>query len=186
MLNIAFIGHKRIPSREGGVEIVVEQLSTRMAMNGLKVTCFNRAGHHVSGAQYDIASSNPKFYKGIRVKTVLTFNLKGLAAVSSSFFASLLASFGKYDIVHYHAEGPSSMLWLPKLFGKKVVVTIHGLDWQRAKWSSFASMYIKFGEYMAAKYADEIIVLSKNVQKYFKSEYERNTLYIPMVFLLLL
>lgn len=179
MLNIAFIGHKRIPSREGGVEIVVEQLSTRMAMKGLKVTCFNRAGHHVSGAQYDIASSNPKFYKGIRVKTVLTFNLKGLAAVSSSFFASLLASFGKYDIVHYHAEGPSSMLWLPKLFGKKVVVTIHGLDWQRAKWSSFASMYIKFGEYMAAKYADEIIVLSKNVQKYFKSEYERNTLYIP-------
>ena len=29
-LNIAMLGHKRIPSREGGIEIVVEELATRM------------------------------------------------------------------------------------------------------------------------------------------------------------
>ena len=29
-LRIAMLGHKRIPSREGGVEIVVEELCTRM------------------------------------------------------------------------------------------------------------------------------------------------------------
>lgn len=52
------------------------------------------------------------------------------------------------------------MLWLPKLFGKKYVATIHGLDHQRAKWGKFASNYILFGEKCAVKYADEIIVLS--------------------------
>ena len=65
-------------------------------------------------------------------------------------------------------NGSCAMIWIPKLFKKRVVVTIHGLDWQRAKWGGFASKYIKFGEKMAAKFADEIIVLSKGVQKYFK------------------
>ena len=52
-LNIAMLGHKRIPSREGGVEIVVEELSTRMAAEGHAVTCYNRKGHHVSGKEFD-------------------------------------------------------------------------------------------------------------------------------------
>ena len=71
------------------------------------------------------------------------------------------------------------MLWIPKLFGKRCVATIHGIDWQRAKWGGFASKYIKFGEKAAAKYADEIIVLSKGVQEYFQRTYHRNTSFIP-------
>ena len=70
------------------------------------------------------------------------------------------------------------MLWLPKLFGKKVVATIHGLDWQRAKWGNFASRVIKFGEKMAAKYADEVIVLSENLRRYFKDTYGRDVVFI--------
>lgn len=176
-LNIAMIGHKRIPSREGGVEIVVEELSTRMVQAGNKVTCYNRSGHHVSGKEFD--GVDLKEYKGISLKTVFTINKKGLAAMTSSFFAALKCVFSRYDIVHFHAEGPCTMLWLPKLFGKKCVATIHGLDWKRAKWGGFASKYIKFGEKIAAKYADEIIVLSKEVQKYFLDTYGRKTEYIP-------
>ena len=52
-LNIAMFGQKRIPSREGGVEIVVEELCTRMVAQGHNVTCYNRGGHHVSGSEYD-------------------------------------------------------------------------------------------------------------------------------------
>jgi len=76
-------GQKRIPSREGGVEIVVEELCTRMVALGHNVTCYNRGGHHVSGSEYD--SKRLKEYKGIRLKTVPTIEKKGLAAVSSSF-----------------------------------------------------------------------------------------------------
>ena len=70
------------------------------------------------------------------------------------------------------------MLWIPHFFKKRIVVTIHGLDWQRSKWGGFATKYIKYGEKMAAKYADEIIVLSKDVQQYFKDTYGRDTRYI--------
>lgn len=176
-LNIAMLGHKRIPSREGGIEIVVEELSTRMVKEGHSVTCYNRSGHHVSGKEFDGGSLEE--YRGVKLKSVFTINRKGLAAMTSSFFGAICAAFGKYDVVHFHAEGPCAMLWLPKLFGKRCIATIHGIDWQRAKWGGFASRYIKFGEKVAAKYADEIIVLSEGVQKYFMDTYGRKTVFIP-------
>ena len=177
-LRIAMLGHKRIPSREGGVEIVVYELSTRMAEQGHMVTCYNRRGKHVGGASHDSAV-NEKEYGGVRLESVATLDKKGLAAMSSSFFASVRAAFGKYDVVHFHAEGPCAMLWLPKLFGKRCIATIHGLDHQRAKWGRFASWYIKSGEKCAVKYADEIIVLSEGVKDYFMQTYGRETVLIP-------
>ena len=83
---------------------------------------FASFGRHVSGAEFDKKNE----YKGICQKSVPTIEKKGLAAVSSSFFAALYSAFGKYDVVHIHAEGPAFFSWLPKMFGKRVVVTIHG------------------------------------------------------------
>lgn len=172
---IAMFGQKRL-SREGGIEIVVKELCTRMAKNGYTVTCYNRSGHHVSGAEYDKKTE----YEGINQKCVPTIEKKGLAAVSSSFFAALYSAFGKYNVVHIHAEGPAFFSWLPKLLGKRVIVTVHGLDWQREKWKSgFGSKFIKQGEKNAVKYADEIIVLSKGVHDYFRNQYGRETRFIP-------
>lgn len=176
-LRIAMLGHKRIPSREGGVEIVVEQLATRMSLLGHSLTVYNRKGHHVSGAKYDSTAKN--IYKGVCIKSVPTIEKRGLAAMSASFFAAIRTAFSRYDVVHFHAEGPCAMLWLPKLFGKRCIATIHGLDHMRAKWGKFASRYILFGEKCAVKYADEIIVLSENVQDYFLKTYGRKTVFIP-------
>ena len=180
-LRIAMIGHKRIPSREGGIEIVVEQLSVRLAALEHKVDAYNRYGHHVSGKKYDeeYGRGDRKYYKNVRIRIIPTFRSSKLNAIVYSFLATLRALFMPYDIIHYHAEGPCAVLWIPKLFRKRVIVTIHGLDWQRAKWGNFASFVIKFGEKMAAKYADEVIVLSENVKKYFKDTYGRETVFVP-------
>ncbi len=176
-LNIAMLGHKRVPSREGGVEIVVGELSERMVKDGHSVTCFNRRGHHVGGADFD--TEKMEHYKGVRLKSVWTLDKKGLAAMTASFSGAVKAAFGKFDVVHFHAEGPCAMLWLPKLFGKRCIATIHGLDHQRAKWGKLASAYIFMGEKCAVKFADEIIVLSESVQQYFLDKYSRKTVFIP-------
>ena len=177
-MRIAMLGHKRVPSREGGVEIVVEELSTRMVKLGHQVVCYNRSGHHVSGAQYD--GEYMGSYCGVTIKKVPTLDKKGLAAVTSSFFAAVAAAFSKADAVHIHAEGPAFMCWLPKLLGKRVIVTVHGLDWQREKWKNgFGAKYIRAGEKMAVRFADAIIVLSRNVQDYFRNTYGRETVWIP-------
>ena len=68
------------------------------------------------------------------------------------------------------------------LFVKNVVqdLTSAGIDWQREKWQSgLGSKFIHQGEKNAAKYADEVIVLSKGVQDYFKETYGRETHFIP-------
>lgn len=176
-MRIAMLGHKTIPSRQGGIEIVVEELTVRMAKLGHKITVYNRSGHHVSGKEFD--SKKLKIYKGVRLKYVPTIDAKGLAAMSSSFFAAVAAAFGKYDVVHFHAEGPCAMLWLPKLFGKRCIATVHGLDHQRAKWGKLASTYIMLGEKCAVRFANEIIVLSEGVQQYFLDMYGRKTVFIP-------
>ena len=176
-LRIAMLGHKRIPSREGGVEMVVGELATRMVQKGYDVTCFNRKGHHVSGASFD--EDKIKEFCGVKLKHVWTIDKKGLAAMTASFFASICVAVGKYDIVHFHAEGPCAMMWLPKLFGKKCIATIHGLDHQRAKWGKFAAWYIRMGEKCAVRFADEMIVLSENMKSYFQTNYNRETVYIP-------
>ena len=174
-IRVAMFGQKRL-SREGGIEIVVKELCTRMARDGCQVTCYNRSGHHVSGAEYDRKIE----YEGICQKSVPTIERKGLAAVSSSAFAALYSAFGKYDVIHIHAEGPAFFAWLPKMFGKRVIVTIHGIDWKREKWQSgFGSRFIRQGEKNAVKYADEIVVLSKGVQDYFRETYGRETHFIP-------
>ena len=177
-MRIAMLGHKRIPSREGGVEIVVEELSTRMAAKGHDITCYNRGGKHVMDKNQK--QEKIKEYKGVKIKRVLTIDKKGLAAVTSSFFATLKILFSKSDVVHYHAEGPCAWMWIIKWFSrKKNIATIHGIDWQRAKWGGFATKFIKFGEKQAVKHANQIIVLSKGVQDYFMKEYNRYTVFIP-------
>lgn len=177
-MRIAMLGHKRIPSHEGGIEVVVEELAARMVEKGHQVTCFNRTGQHVSGKEYEVQKLDE--YRGIRIRRVPTLDKKGLAAVTSSFFASLAAALGPYDVVHVHAEGPAAFCWLPRLFGKRVVLTVHGLDWARDKWKgSFGSWYIHFGEKVGARFAHEIIVLNHSTQTYFRDTYHRETHYIP-------
>ena len=72
-LRIAVLGHKTIPSRQGGIEVVVEELTVRMAKMRYKITVYNRSGHHVSGKEFD--ENKLKEYKGIRMKYVPTIEM---------------------------------------------------------------------------------------------------------------
>jgi len=176
-MKVAMIGHKVIPSRRGGIENVLTTLCPILVEKGLDVTCYNRSSDKVEN-EY-VGTVQNKMYKGVKIKKAFTVNFKGLAAMIASYTAAISAAFKKYDVVHFHAEGPCAAMWIPKLFGKKCVATVHGLDWQREKWGKgFASKYIKYGEKMLAKHADEVIVLSQAAQDYFKETYNRETVII--------
>lgn len=173
-MKVAMIGHKVIPSRRGGIENVLTTLSPLLVQRGACVTCYNRSSDRPE--PQDAALIENRTYRGVRLKKAWTIPMRGAAAMISSFTAAICAAFGRYDIVHFHAEGPAAALWIPKLFGKRCVVTVHGLDWQREKWGKgFASRYIRFGERVLARHADEVIVLSKHAQEYFMTTYGRQT-----------
>ena len=176
-MRIAMIGHKRYGSREGGVEVVVTELARRMAALGHEVTCYDRSGADVMTG--DAADRRERTVDGVRVVPVKTVDKKGLAALSSSYFATMAAIKDGPDVIHYHAEGPCVPLPLAKRAGIRTVATIHGLDWQRAKWGKLASTYIKMGERAAATKADGLVVLSKSAQSYFEDAYGRTATFIP-------
>ncbi len=169
-LRIAMIGHKRIPGREGGVEVVVESLATHMAAEGHSVTVYNRAGGGLRPS---------KAFRGVRVITVPTIYWGGLDALVSTVFATVHALFSRYDVIHYHAEGPCAVLWLPRLFGIRTVATIHGLDWTRAKWGRMARRFLRFGEAVAARHAGAVVVLTQSAQRYFQRCYACQAHVIP-------
>ena len=100
-IRLAVFGQKRL-SREGGVEIVVKELCTRMAQNGCDVTCYNRAGHHVSGAEYDDAGKTE--YEGIRQKSVPTIERRGYVGLSLSVLLAQHNQVTAVDIVPEKVE----------------------------------------------------------------------------------
>ena len=174
---VAMIGHKFIPSRDGGVEVVVSNLAPHLAGIGYDVTCYNRTNKQFKKLRKN--GSLMREYRGVHLVWTPTVDRRGLAAMTSSVFATVMASFSRFDLVHFHTEGPCILCWLPKLFGKKVVVTVHGLDHMRHKWGKFASWYIRQGEKAAVRHASSIIVLSKGVRTYFREKYGRETVLIP-------
>ena len=176
-MRIAMIGHKRFGSREGGVEVVVTELAKRMAALGHEVTCYDRSGSDVMTG--DATETRERIIDGVRVVPVKTIDKKGLAAASASYYATKAAIADKPDVIHFHAEGPCACLPMAHKAGIRTVATIHGLDWQRAKWGRLGSAYIKHGEKAAVKSADEIIVLSRSAQEYFEQTYNRKTVFIP-------
>ena len=176
-MKVAMIGHKVVPSRRGGIENVLTCLCPLLVEAGVDVTCYNRSSDKVENEYVDMVVDNK--YRGVILKKAWTIESRGISAMISSFTAAIIATFSSFDILHFHAEGPCAAMWIPKIFGKRCVATVHGLDWQREKWSgSFASKYIKFGEKVMVKYADEIIVLSESAKAYFKETYNRETVLI--------
>lgn len=176
-MKVAMIGHKVVPSRRGGIENVLTTLCPILSDMGADVTCYNRSSDKVEN-EY-IGTVVNKKYRGVALKNAWTIKARGASAMLASFTAAIAAAFGRYDVVHFHAEGPCAAMWIPKLFGKRCVATVHGLDWQREKWGKgFASKYIKFGERVMVKYADEIIVLSESARDYFRETYGRDTVLI--------
>lgn len=173
-MRIAMIGQKGVATGAGGVEKHVEEIAKRLVEEGNEVTVYYRN---------TFISEKIDSYNGIHLKQVKTVKSKSLDAIVYTLKATLDALTGKYDIYHYHALGPASLSFIPKLLGKKVVVTIHGLDWQRAKWGKLAKLYLKFGEFIAGTFADEVISVSSGLKTYFIEKYkkrkENNTAFIP-------
>lgn len=169
-MRVALIGHKQIPGRSGGVEVVVEELAERLADRGVEVTAYNRKAK---------GRPSPAAYGGVRLVDVFAPDSRKLNAVVYSYLATARAVASGADVIHYHALGPAASLWLAKLFGRKVVVTVHGLNYKTPKWKGFGAKYIKFGERLAMRRADEVVVLSRSIQDYYRAEYGRECRFLP-------
>ncbi|MCK4414372.1 MAG: glycosyltransferase family 4 protein [Candidatus Eisenbacteria sp.] len=168
-MKIAMVGQKGIPATYGGIERHVEEIATRLVERGHQVTVYSRLyySHH----------HGP--YRGVDNKRLPSIHTKHLDAISHTALATLHATFSKYDIVHFHALGPSVFSFLPRLCGARTVATVHGLDWQRGKWGRFATAFLKFCEVPSVRFTNGTIVVSRTLAEHFRTRHNARTVVIP-------
>ena len=176
-MKIAVIGPKGLPAKQGGIEHNGAEVYSRMVSQGHSVDLFARSSY-INSNWFDSYD-----WEGVRVIALPTLRLRGIDAFFCSALGAIAACHSKYDIVHFHALGPSLFSWVPRLLSfftkTKVVVTCHGLDWRRAKWGKLSSTLIRLGESAAVQFAHSIIVVSQDLEYYFIKKYGRPTVYIP-------
>jgi len=169
-MKIAFIGQKGIPARFGGVESHVDHLSRDLAGRGHQVSVYVRNWY---------TDRSLKYYQGVRLVHIPTLKTKHLDASIHSCFCSVHCLFMKTEIIHYQGIGPSFFSFIPKIFGRKVVSTVHRLDWATEKWGSAAKFFLKWGEWMSVHLSHRTIAVSEALQGYIRSAHDKDAVFIP-------
>ncbi len=169
-MKIALVGTRGIPASYSGFETCVEQLGQRLAARGHQVTVYCRS-HHI---HYPHST-----YLGMRLVKLPTIPNKYLDTIVHTFLSLLHACFQTYDGVLVFIVGNSSLLWIPRLRGQKVVINVDGLDWKRKKWPSLAKAYLRWTERLATRLPHALVTDSRVVQQYYLEQYRAQSLYIP-------
>ena len=168
-LRIAFIGGRGVISKYSGIEAYYEAVGERLTAMGHEVTVYCRnyftpplAGHN-----------------GMRLVRLPTIRSKHWETALHTLVSTLHVLTRKCDVVHYHALGPALFSFLPRLLGKKTVVTVQGLDWQRKKWGKLASAVLRLGERASVKFPNGTMVVSQALQKHYRRQHNIEPFYVP-------
>jgi glycosyltransferase involved in cell wall biosynthesis len=158
-----------VVSKYSGIESYYEQAGHELARLGHEVTVYCRS--------YFTPPINT--HNGMRVRRLPTIRSKHLETVVHTLLSTVHAMTSDYDVIHYHCLGPALFSFLPRLAGKKTVVTVQGLDWQRGKWGRIASRILRWGEAAAVSSPDATMVVSRTLQQHYRQQYKRDTIYVP-------
>lgn len=163
------IGQKGVPATFGGIERHVDELSRRLVARGCGVTVYCRTHYTPADA----------VLSGVDLRRLASWNTKHLDAITHTTLATGDVLFSRCDVVHYHALGPSALAFLPRLAGRRVVVTVHGLDWRREKWGAVAATFLRACEWSATHFPHATIVVSRTLESHFRDAGGGNVHFIP-------
>jgi glycosyltransferase involved in cell wall biosynthesis len=170
-VRVAFIGGRGVISKYSGIESYYEQAGHELARLGHEVTVYCRS--------YFTPPIPTSRHNGMRVRRLPTIRSKHLETFVHTLLSTAHAMASDYDVVHYHCLGPALFSFLPRLAGKKTVVTVQGLDWQRGKWGRIASRVLRWGEAASVCLPDATMVVSRTLQQHYRQQYDRDPIYVP-------
>ncbi len=186
-MKIAVIGSKGMPAASGGVERHVEAVATRLAKAGHEVLVYTRPWYTRQRRASKLKAKSYKLAGGVRLIPLPSIVTKYLDAITHTLLASFDVLRRDVDIVHYHGIGPSLLLWIPKLLSRfvrpqaplVVIATFHCQDYHHQKWNWFARLALRLGEWIACTIADETVVVSRELERYVWTAYQRKAIYVP-------
>ena len=167
--HVALIGGRGVISKYSGIETWYEEAGKRLAAMGYIVTVYCRS----------YFTPPVREHHGMQLVRLPTIRSRHLETPVHTLLSTIHALFRGCDILHFHALGPALASFLPRIFGRRSVVSVQGLDWQRKKWGKVAAGVLRLGEKAAVKFPDATIVVSQTLREYFRSHYGGETYYIP-------
>ncbi len=162
-MKIFVTGTRGIPGVQGGVETHCEKLYPLVADTQHEITIIRRSNYAVD--------KSLKKIMGVVIKDLPSIRSKHFEAFFHTFISVFYARFAGADIVHIHAVGPALVTPLARLLGLKVVVTHHGLDYEREKWGRLARFSLRMGEYLGVHFANRVIVISEHIRNHLLQRY---------------
>lgn len=91
----------------------------------------------------DYPSSMPKAYEGVRLVHLPRLRKSFGETPFNTLIAAAHASMSSYDVMHFFGGGSVPFLIIPRLFGRRIVVTVDGLEWKRLSYSLAARAYLR-------------------------------------------
>ena len=161
-MNIAIVGTRGIPNRYGGFERFAEQISSRFADHGHRVTVYCRRAFTRPDDVYD---------RRVRRVIVPSVHQKHLDTWVSTFFAAVHVAFTDNDIVLLCNVANSALAYIPRLFGKPVVLNVDGLDRKREKWRGLGAQVLHFCEWMSSFSSNQLVTDAKAIHDYYLAKY---------------
>jgi glycosyltransferase involved in cell wall biosynthesis len=168
-LRVAFIGGRGVISKYSGIETYYEEVGKRLTQMGHEVTVYCRNYFTPALAEHN----------SMRLVRLPTIRSKHLETVVHTLLSTAHALTQNYDVVHYHALGPALFSFLPRLLGRKTMVTVQGLDWQRKKWGRVASAVLRMGERASVHLPSGTMVVSQTLQRRYRETHGVEVFYVP-------
>ena len=169
-MKIMVLGIRGLPKVQGGVETHAEQLYPRLVGLGCEVEAIVRTPFVPRGQQE---------FAGVRLRRLWALRRSGFEALAHSVLGVLYAGIARPDVLHIHAIGPAIVTPFARVLGLTVVVTHHGMDYEREKWGRFARWVLRLGERAGMKCAHQRIVISRTIGNFVLTRYGVESHLIP-------
>lgn len=169
-MHVAILGTRGIPARYGGFETFAEELGTRLAARGHRVTVYTRL---------HLASPGVGEYRGVRLKVLPALRTKAAETLSHTALSVLDPALREADVVLLCNAANAVFIPLLHARGLPVALNVDGLERKRRKWGAVARRYYLLAERLAAYWADAVVTDARTIQRYYRRAWRRASVMIP-------
>lgn len=169
-MKVAILGTRGIPARYGGFETFAEELATHLANRGHEITVYCRSQNY---------PYKEKCYKGVRLVVLPTIRQKYLDTVFHTFLSILHSSFQSFDLLLVCNAANSLFCMIPRLFKKKVLLNVDGIERERKKWGRIGKTWYRMGEFLSTLFPTGMITDAPVIETYYLRKYKKRSFMIP-------
>lgn len=165
-MRIAIVGTRGVPARYGGFETFADKISSRLADLGHEVTVYCRRSFTSPDDSFD-----PRVHRKI-LPSVCT---KHLDTLSHTFLSILHVLFTDAEVVLLCNVANSPFAWIPRVFGKPVILNVDGLDRKRKKWNWLGRLYLLACEILSVVTPSKLVTDAETIKSYFWKKYRKRS-----------